>query len=261
MGDALSAVQAHQGKFANGWTPPALLRLLEWFVDPPCEMRVFPSFGGPPGPTYVSECNGDSLRFVGFVHDPNVSGEGGWLVYDLHLTPGAERVHLELFKKVPHTGATSLRPHLRRAYLAFVRAGITALELEAGLQSGPTFWAYAGVQFEGGRPLLAHLEAVAGLLTGAGTPPSLTSPKDVLDVYPGETATILEAYVTSASISKSWVQPPGHLVHMRDNLKIAIDAPMPVGAAILFAISPWNGRVDLTDPGTSDAGYRAFLRV
>lgn len=259
----MNAVQAHHGQFGNGSTPAALLRLLEWFVDAPCEMKVLPSFGGPPGRTYVTECDGDTLRFVGFVHDPNVPGEGGLLIYDLDLAPGAERVHLELFKKVPPTATMSLRPHLRRAYLAFVRAGIPVLELEAGLQSGPTFWAYAGVQFEGGRPLLAHLEAVAGLLTCANTPPSFTSPKDVLDVYPGETATILDAYAASTSISKSksWVQPIDHLSHMRDGLKIAIDTPMPVGAAILFAISPWNGRVDLSDPGTSDSDYRAFLGV
>ena len=46
-----------------------------------------------------------------------------------------------------------------------------------------------------------------------------------------------------------------------DNLKIAIDAPVSIGEAILFAISPWDGWVDLTDPGTSDAHFRTFLGV
>ncbi len=239
--------------------------MLEWFVDYRYEMLVLPSVGNPSAPAFVTECVGDTFRFIGYVHAPNAPGEGGRLVYDVDLTPGAERVHLELFQKMPPTAAMSLKPHLRRAYLALVRAGIRVLELEAGLQSGPTYWANAGVQFRDGRPLLAHLEVVATLLAGAGTPPALASPKDVLAAYPGLTSTIEAAYaasefVSTAMASRRWVRQ-GQLAHMRDKLKIQIDVPVAVGEAILFAISPWDGRVDLTDPGISDSQFRAFLGV
>ncbi len=263
LGEALHVVQAHQGPFGGGSTPPELLRLLEWFVDYPYEMVVIPSVGSPPA--FVSECVGDMFRFVGLVHAPSAPSDVGVLMYDVSLTPGAERAHLERYEKRPATAAMSLKPHLRRAYLALVRAGIPVLELEAGLQSGPTYWANAGVQFRDGRPLLAHLELVAALLAGAGAPPALSSPKDVLAVCPGLTATVQDAYAASEFLSAATATPrwvrPGHLVHMRDNLKIPIDQPVAVGEAILFAISPWDGRVDLTDPGASDALFRSFLGV
>jgi hypothetical protein len=53
----------------------------------------------------------------------------------------------------------------------------------------------------------------------------------------------------------------GQLDHKRDELGLDIDTPRPVGEAILFAIGPWNGVFDLSNPGVSDARCRAFLDV
>jgi hypothetical protein len=264
LSEALTAVRDNQGPFGGGSTAPELLRMLEWFVDEPCVMIVVACLGDPAAPDFESKCVGDTFQFIGVVADPKVPNETGVLVYDVDLKPGAERVHLELYRKNPPGAAMSLKPHLKRAYRALVRAGIPALELEAGLQAGPTYWARAGVQFRGDRPLLAHLEVVAADLAGASTPPALGSPKDVLAVYPGLTTTIEDAHGVSERLSAvssypSWVA--NDLVDMRDRLKIPIDVPLPIGEAILFAISPWNGLVDLTSPGTSDAEFRAFLGV
>jgi hypothetical protein len=258
-------VRASQGPFGGGSTPAELMRVLEWFVDSPCVMLLHPLAGDPSAPDFVSECVGDTFRFIGYAYVPSVPGEGGMVVYEVDLTTGAERAHLELYRKIPPTAALSLKPHLRRAYLALVRAGIPVLELEAGLQAGPTYWANAGVQFRDGRPLLAHLEVVAAGLAGTGTPPAFASPKDVLSVYPGLVCTIEDAYrvsefLSAAMGSRRWVRPD-HLIFMRDRLQIPIDVPVAVGEAILFAISPWDGRVDLADPGTSDAQFRAYLGV
>jgi hypothetical protein len=48
---------------------------------------------------------------------------------------------------------------------------------------------------------------------------------------------------------------------LENELGIPTDVQRPIGEAVLFAISPWDGRVDLSAPGTSDARYRAFLGI
>jgi hypothetical protein len=201
-------------------------------------------------------CGADAFQFAGLMFEPPRTRIAE-LKWDIWLEQGKERAHLELIRKVPGVTAP-FKPHLRRAYESLVSGGVQRIELEAGLQGGPTYWARAGVDFAGGRPLLDHLEAVALDIGG----PEFTSPHDVL-VYPGNHATIRDAYLSSARLSSEmgevlWVQPPTHLAY-KVRLGIAIDELIPLGAAILHAIAPWNGVVDLTSPGSSDARFRAFL--
>jgi hypothetical protein len=255
MAEALEIVRRNSGVFGSGKAPSELRNVIEWFVDPPCELLV-----------HEALCTGDELHFIGTVLEPTVPKKVGHLRYDVYLTPGTERVHLDLYwrDEYPPDPPMSMKPHLRRGYEAMERAGIPLLELEAGLQTGPTFWAYAGVDFAAGQALLTHLEILTGLLANASTAETFASPKDVLTAYPNATATISEAYKLSVALSRAsgtpvWVINP--LDYLRDDLGLRIDDQLPVGQAALFAISPWQGRVDLSNPGTSDIAYRDFLGV
>lgn len=260
--EALDIVRRNQPRpFGIASTSYELLHLLEWFVDPPCQLELLPALGG----KLRCYCLRDALHFVGRVIDPTIPKRVGFLGYDVDLTPGAECVHLDWYEKreFPAQPSRSMTPHLRRAYKAMVRAGIPKLKLEAGLTSGPTFWAYAGVEFQAGRPLLDHLELLATDLAGADAPSVFNSPNDVRLAFPQVTVTIREAYERSAEIShdasgKAWVTP-GQLAHKQNELGIAIDDPLPLGEALLFAIGPWNGEVDLSSPGVSDVPFRTFL--
>ena len=216
--------------------------------------------------THGCVCAGDQFQFHGIVVDPNVPKMIGHLRYDVSLEPGNERVHLDYYSKHedPADPPMSMKPHLRRAYEAMERLGIRTLELEAGLQSGPTYWARAGVDFRHGRALLDHLEMLAMLLAGAGTATGFTTPEDVRRAFPGQTASIKQAHsfsraLSSAAAAPVWVINP--LSFLENDLGIDIHVELPIGEAILFAISPWGGRVDLSAPGTSDARYRAFLGI
>lgn len=264
LAEALAIVRRNPGSFGTGSTPTELLRMIEWFVDPPCELVLVDVPGGKLSPTEGCICVGDSFQFTGTVRNMSVPKQVGHLRYDVHLSAGDEHVHLDLYLRDedPPDPAMSMRPHLRRAYEAMTRVGIRRLELEAGLEDGPTYWARAGVDFTEGRPLLSHLESVAAILAGTSTPPGFATPEDVRQVFPGEKASVAEAYARSVAVSASrferkWVT--NDLLYMETDLGIDIDKQRPLGEAILFAISPWDGHVDLSDPGTSDARYRAFL--
>lgn len=264
--EALDIVRRNQGVFGTG-TPKELLRVLEWFVDPSCVLVLEDLPGGKLSDTDGCVCVGDSFQFVGRVVEPSLPKQIGLLRYDVDLTPGDERVHLDVYVKREHPPdpPMSMKPHLDRAYRAMERAGIGTLELEAGLDSEPTFWAHAGVKFRAGQALLSHLEVLAMLLVGETTPPTFTSPEDVRTGFHGSTASIEDGYDASVWLSQysstpTWVAA-NHLTFMRNQLGLPIDVQRPVGEAILFAISPWEGRVDLSDPGTSDAEYRAFLGI
>jgi hypothetical protein len=265
LAEALDVVRRNQGVFGTGNTPMELLRVLEWFVAPPCELVLLVDTGGVLSSAYGCVCVGESFQFVGAILDMNVPKRIGYLKYDVDLEPGHERVHLELYMKAedpPHP-PMSMTPHLKRAYLAMERVGIRALDLEAGLQSGPTFWAHAGVDFRAGAALLAHLEQLAMLLAGAGTPPTFATPEDVRTAFPGQTASIEDAQRLSVALSLA-ASAPNWVVNQLDymsKLGITTNIQLPIGEAILYAISPWEGSVDLSTPGTSDARYRAFLGV
>jgi hypothetical protein len=264
--EALAIVRRNPGVFGTGRTPTELLRVLEWFVDPPCELVLRDSPHGALSSTHGCVCQGDQFQFYGVVFEPQLSKVIGHLKYDVSLEPGNERVHLDLYVKDEHPPhpPMSMKPHLRRAYEAMERVGISILDLEAGLQSGPTFWARAGVDFRHGRALLDHLELLAMRLAGAKTAPSFATPEDVRTAFPGQTTSIERAYGLSVALSFAasapvWVINP--LAFLENELGIDVTAQRPLGEAILFAISPWYGRVDLSAPGVSDAGYRAFLGI
>lgn len=266
LAEALDIVRRNQGVFGTGNTPTELLRVLEWFVEPPCELILLDQPGGVLSPTDGCVCIGTSFQFVGVVQDTSVPKQIGHLQYDVDLEPRRERVHLGLYMKneYPPDPPMSMIPHLKRAYQAMERVGIPTLDLEAGLESGPTFWAHAGVDFTAGAALLVHLEELAMLLAGAGAPPTFATPEDVRTAFHGRTASIEEAHRHSEALSKAalaptWVVNP--LEFMRSEFGLRTDVQRPVGEAILFAIAPWGGRVDLSDPGTSDARFRAFLRI
>src|SRR5207248_255873 len=102
------------------------------------------------------------------------------------------------------------------------------------------------------------------LLAGESTAPSFATPEDVRTAFSGQTASIEEAHRRSLALSLAasapvWVINP--LGFLENDLGIPVNVQRPVGEAILFAISPWSGRVDLSIPGTSDARYRAFLGI
>jgi hypothetical protein len=102
------------------------------------------------------------------------------------------------------------------------------------------------------------------LLVGESTAPSFTTPEDVRTAFPGQTASIEQAHSRSLALSLAasapvWVINP--LDFLENDLGIPVDVQRPIGEAILFAISPWGGRVDLSVPGTSDARYRTFLGI
>jgi hypothetical protein len=263
--EALDVVRRNQGVFGTGNTPAELLRVLEWFVEPPCDLLLLDQSGGVLSPTDGCVCIGTSFQFIGVVVDMSVPKRIGYLRYDVDLEPGSERVHLDHYEKDedPPNPPMSMTPHLKRAYQSMERVGIRTLELEAGLGSGPTFWAHAGVDFRAGGALLAHLEQLAMLLAGASAPPTFSTPEDVRTAFPGQTASIEDAHRLSLALSMAasapiWVVNP--LDYIR-KLGITTNVQLPIGEAILYAISPWEGRVDLSHPGASDARYRAFLRV
>jgi hypothetical protein len=266
LAEALDIVRQNPGVFGTGGTPTQLLRVLEWFVEPPCILVLRDSAHGALSSTHGCVCVGDAFQFHGIVVEPNVPKVVGHLRYDVSLAPGNERVHLDHYSKdeYPSHPPMSMTPHLRRAYEAMERLGIRTLDLEAGLQSGPTFWARAGVDFRYGRALLEHLELLAMLLAGESAAPSFSTPEDVRVAFPGRTASIEQAHSRSLALSLAasapvWVINP--LDFLENDLGIPIDVQRPLGEAILFAISPWDGRVDVSDPGTSDARYRAFLGI
>ena len=144
----------------------------------------------------------------------------------------------------------SMKPHLRRAHEAMERVGIRILDLEAGLQSGPTFWARAGVDFRHGRALLDHLELLAMLLAGASTAPGFTTPEDVRMAFPGQTASIERAHSLSLALSLAasapvWVINP--LNFLENDLGILIDVQRPIGEAILEPSMSVNTNVTVPD--------------
>jgi hypothetical protein len=264
--EALDIVRRNPGVFGTGGTPTELLRVLEWFVDPPCVLVLKNGAHGALSSTHGCVCVGDEFQFHGIVVEPNLSKVIGHLRYDVSLQPGNERVHLDHYSKdeYPPHPPMSMKPHLRRAHEAMERVGIQILHLEAGLQSGPTFWARAGIDFRHGRALLDHLELLAMVLAGASPAPGFTTPEDVRMAFPGQTASIERAHSLSMALSFAasapvWVINP--LEFLENDLGIPIGVQRPIGEAILFAISPWDGRVDLSAPGTSDARYRAFLGI
>jgi hypothetical protein len=265
LAEALRIVRANPGVFGTGGTPTDLLRVLEWFVDPPCVLLLSDAASGKLSSTDSCICVGDAFQFCGIVAEPSVPKVVGHLIYDVSLEPGNELVHLHHYSKRedPPDPPMSMKPHLRRVHEAMERVGIQTLELEAGLQSGPTYWAHAGVDFRNGRELLEHLEMLSMILAGASTATGFATPEDVLVAYPGQTASIEQAHTFSVALSRAasapeWVvNPLGFL----GGLGIDIHVQRPLGEAVLFAISPWDGRVDLSDPGTSDARYRAFLGI
>jgi hypothetical protein len=217
-----------------------------------------PANPGEPSPGPACWCAADELHFYGHTSE---SGELGILKCDLYLRPGNEFVHLDYYKRL---GTASMRPHLRRMYEAMERAGLRRLTLEAGLSKGPVHWAVAGVDFSSGRSLLDHLELLAFLLSGDpdsdGTF-SFHTPEDVLRGAPPGEASVRVAHGLSRTISlvpgtQDWAL--NSLSHMT-TLGIDVDAPRSIGEAILFAISPWDGVVDMSSPGDTDGRFRAFL--
>lgn len=264
LAEALEIVRRNPGPFGTGSTPSKLLRVIEWLVDPPCELVLVDIPGGKLSPTDGCACVGDSFQFTGTVRNMSIPKQIGHLRYVVQLTPGDEWVHLDLYLRDedPVDPRMSMKPHLRRAYEAMIRLGIRRLKLEAGLEDGPTYWARAGVEFTRGQQLLSHLESLAMTLAGGSTPPTFASPADIRTLVSAKTTSVAEAYARSVSLSIQRSEGPwvtNDLSYMETGLGIDIHKQRSLGEAILFAISPWDGYVDLSDPGTSDARYRAFL--
>ena len=101
------------GVFGTGGTPAELLRVLEWFVDPPCVLVLQDGAHGALSSTHGCVCLGDEFQFHGIVVEPNLSKVIGHLRYDVSLEPGNERVHLDHYSKdeYPPHPPMSMKPH------------------------------------------------------------------------------------------------------------------------------------------------------
>ncbi len=264
--DAASAIAQHVGSFGASNTPADIKRVLEWFVDEGCVMSLRTDGAGKVHETHACYSDGSAMQFYGAIVDVSASLLHGFVKYDLHLHAATPYVHLELLLKNPLESASMMRRHLRRAYECLVHAGISRLTLEAGLSGGPTYWANAGADFQGGRALLNHIHVLAAFLGDCELADvgQLDTPGDVRQFNLAAEVSIAEAFKCSQLLSsiegtgQTWVAA-GQLDHKRDTLMLDIDTPRSVGEAILFAIGPWNGVFDLSEPGVSDARFRRFL--
>lgn len=268
LAEAQVAIANNVGAFGDpSNTPAEIKRVLEWFVDESCALRLNTVGSGKIHDSAACYSNGASLQVYGVIVDPVAGEVHGWIKYDLHLHHAPDPyVHLELFKKNDNLSQPVMKRHLRRAYESLVHVGVPKLTFEAGLQSGPTYWAYAGSEFVGGAPLLNHIRVLAAVLAGcdlAAIPP-LNNPDDVRLLNLGATTSIEHAFNVSERISilatpnQVWVEP-GQLAYKETELKLQIRDQMTIGEAILFALGPWNGVFDLTAPTISDVRFRRFL--
>ena len=95
LAEAIDIVRRNPSVFGTGATPAELLRVLEWFVDPPCVLVLQDGAHGALSSKHGCICLGDEFQFQGIVVEPNLSKMIGHLRYDVSLEPGNERVHLD----------------------------------------------------------------------------------------------------------------------------------------------------------------------
>ena len=65
VAEALDIVRQNPGVFGTGGTPTQLLRMLEWFVAPPCVLVLQDSAHGALSSTHGCVCVGDEFQFHG----------------------------------------------------------------------------------------------------------------------------------------------------------------------------------------------------
>lgn len=257
--EALAIATSSIGPFGSGQAGD-LDRVVEWFVSEGAELELEaqPGNGGALHGGVPCYCNGGAVQFSGMLRMSKSRAPIARVAIDVDLDPGFPRLHLEWWER---TGNLPLRPHLARLHRAAVRRGLQELRLEAGLQSGPTYWARAGVDFAAGQPQLEAVRAAVAHFTGtvAAALPPLGSPSDCLGL--DGVATIREAYWAIARVpgGATFLAHPSQLAFKDQVLGIDIDAPLPIGEAVLFAMGPWNGVVDLRSPGQSDHRFAQWL--
>jgi hypothetical protein len=238
----------------DGDADPDLLELIAAFIAPSFDFVLSPTSRGTGGAGCVVDDR--HIRFSGITAVARTFLPQALLEWELRPLDPVPHAHLEWIEKRP--GQPSIRGHLRQSLGIIEVGGFKAIWLEAGLRSGPTYWAQAGFDFRDQATLL-HANEVADQLAGVWPGGDRFGTAYDMWAHVGETASIRSAFATSHLIDPRFSHPaqlrgiehsPAH--------KFDVDTDVPIGHAILYALSPWLGQLELADTAAV-ARYRAFL--
>jgi hypothetical protein len=239
----------------DGDADPALLELIGAFIAGSFDVVLSPTSWGTGGDGCVVDDR--HIRFSGITAVTGTFVAQAQIEWELRPLDRVPHAHLEWIRKLP--GQPSVRVHLRQGLSTVEASGFEAIWLEAGLRSGPTYWAEAGFDFRDHATIL-HANEVADNLAGVyGVGRDRFATAYDMWAHREESASIRSAFATSRLIDPNFTHP-GQLSWMANSPahKVDVDADIPIGHAILYALSPWLGHLELSD-ATAVATYRAFL--
>lgn len=198
-----------------------------WFTPPACELHL------------IRESTRTELRFLASIVDPK-SRTIGWIERWVNpKTHTVQHEHLQIKPNFQKNGRG--RAILVEAVTLYEQLQIRHIILSAGLDVGVTLWPDAGFQFASPtdvdriNDILAIGWEIENAFERTATPTEVKSFRPHLD------------HISISTMDELGLIDQDVFERIEEDAVLDLDELRPVGEALLIAISPWEGIIDLHD--------------